>query len=115
MMLCASWRVLGRSAHALGERHLRAPVLLELVGRLAVRRGVDGAGRDGDDADAQRRQVARRDERHAQHAALGGGVGELTDLSFVAGDRRGVDDDAAAALFQRLRLARSRRQTAASR
>src|SRR5262245_28353966 len=70
-------RVLDRTAHALGERHLRTPVLLELVGRLAVRRRVDGARRDGHDADAERRQVARRDERHPEHAAFGGGVREL--------------------------------------
>ena len=96
--------VLGRAAHPLGEGHLRTPVLLELVGSLAVGGRVDGARRDGIHPDAQRRQVPRGDERHAEHAALGRRVGELTDLAFVPGDRCGVDDRAATALFQRLGL-----------
>src|SRR5262249_11302512 len=74
-------RVLRRTAHPLRERHLWAPVLLELIGRLAVGRGVDGARRDRADTNAERRKVARCNECHAEHAALGGGVGQLTDLS----------------------------------
>src|SRR3954470_2009937 len=38
--------VLGRTSHPLRERHLRSPVLLELVGGLAVGRRVDGSGGD---------------------------------------------------------------------
>src|SRR5690242_13290804 len=63
--------VFGGAPHSLGERHLRTPVLLELVGGLAVCRRVDGAGRNGVDADAQRRQVTCGNKRHPEHAALG--------------------------------------------
>ena len=53
-------------------------------------------------ADARRGQVARRGQRHADHAALGGAVGDLPDLAVVGGDRRGVDAHAALAVLERL-------------
>src|SRR5215212_10595092 len=49
--------VLGRTSHPLRERHLRTPVLLELVCGLAIGGRVDCPGSDGVDADPQRRQV----------------------------------------------------------
>ena len=53
-------------------------------------------------ADARRREVARRGQRHADHAALRGAVGDLADLAVVGGDRRGVDAHAALAVLERL-------------
>src|SRR5690606_19864512 len=82
--------------------HLRAPGRLQVGGGLAVGGGVDGAGGDGDHTDAQRGQVAGGDQRHAHHAALGRGVGQLADLALEGGDRGGGDDDAAAALVERV-------------
>src|SRR5450756_241244 len=92
-------RVLAGTAHSLGVRDLRAPVGLEFLACLAVRRGEDRAGGDGDDADSGGGQVTSRDERHGDDAALGRGVGQLADLARVGGDRRGVDDDAAPAVL----------------
>ena len=40
-------------------------------------------------------EIARRRQREADHAALGGRIGDLADLAFIGRDARGVDDDAA--------------------
>src|ERR1700742_2100082 len=50
--------VFGRPAHPLGERDLRAPIGLELVACLAISGSQESAGGDGDDANAERGQVA---------------------------------------------------------
>ena len=54
------------------------------------------------DADARRREVARRGQGHADHATLRGAVGDLADLAVVGGDRGGVDAHAALAVLARL-------------
>lgn len=79
-------------------RDLGPPVGLQLVARRAVGRREEGARGDRDDPDAQRREVARGDEGHGDHPALGGGVRDLPDLPLVRRDRRGVDDDAPVAV-----------------
>src|ERR1700744_3609129 len=100
--------VFGRPAHPLGEGDLRAPIGLELVACLAISGSQECAGGDGDDAYAERGQVASGDQCHADDAALGRRVGQLSDLALVGGDRRGIDDDAARTLVDRF-LARDRR------
>ena len=69
---------------------------------LAVDRGVDQAGRDGVEADADRGEVAGDGEGHADDAALGGGVRRLADLAVEGGDAGQVDDGAALAGLGRL-------------
>ena len=84
--------ILGRTPHPLGEGHLGTPVLLELIGGFAVGGCVDGSRGHGVDANTERRQVACGNQRHAQYAALGSRVGELTRSGPIPGDRCGVDD-----------------------
>ena len=66
------------------------------------------------DADADAREVARDRQRHADDAALGGRVGGLADLAVEGGDRRGVDDDAALAVGERLEPGHRGRRRAGS-
>ena len=93
----ASRGELGRLAQAVGEGHGLAQPLARLLGQRREQLGVEQARRDGHDADALVGQVARRRQRHADDAALGGRVGDLSDLPVVGGGRRGVDAHAALA------------------
>ena len=68
-----------------------------LLGERRQQRRVEEARRDRHHPHAARGHVARRRQRHADDAALGGGVGDLADLAVVGGDRGGVDADAALA------------------
>src|SRR5690606_3517948 len=57
------------------------------------------------DADADGGQIAGDGQGHADHAALGGGVGDLTDLTVEGGHRRDGDDGAPLVRVERLGLA----------
>src|SRR5438093_9801295 len=50
-------------------------------------RRVEGAGRDGVDADLAARQVARGDDGHADDACLRGSIRNLPDLALESRDR----------------------------
>src|SRR5690606_2711823 len=91
------------TAHALGEHHRGHQLGLELlgVGGEAVDRGVDDAGADRVDPDADDGQVAGRGHGHADDAALGRRVGHLSYLALQGRNRRGVDDDTAGAVLVR--------------
>ena len=90
-------RQLVRGAQALGEEHALPQVRLELLRPLAlpVDGRVDQAGCDRVHADPDGRQVARHGKRHADDAALRGGVGGLSDLAVERRDRRQVHDGTA--------------------
>ena len=93
-------RELGGLAQAVRERHRsRRSALARLLGQRREQRRVEQARRDRHDADALVGQVARRRQRHADDAALGGRVGDLADLPVVGGGRRGVDAHAALAVL----------------
>src|SRR5690606_7676819 len=96
--------ILGRLAQTGRERHLLAERVLRFLRKSGQHRGAEDAGSDRHHADAGARQVSRYRQRHAHHAALGGRIGSLADLSVEGGDRGGVDDDAALATFKRLEL-----------
>ena len=76
-------------------RHLRAEALASFLVQSHQQRRKEEAGRNGVDADLLAGEVARRGQRQADHAALGGRIGDLADLAFIGRDARGVDDDAA--------------------
>ena len=79
-------------------RNLLAQRGLRLLGQRTQQRGLEQTGGDGAYPDQLARQVARDRQRHADDAALGRGVGGLTDLTLERGHRGGVDDDAALAV-----------------
>ena len=87
-----------------GEQHRLPQPGLELLGllALAVDGRVDQAGRDGVDPYGDRGEVSSDRERHADDAALGGGVRRLPDLTLERRDAGQADDGAA--LTRRRRL-----------
>ena len=101
-MCSASCAYSGGLAEALGEGDARAELLAGLLGQRGEQRRVEQAGGDRVDADPVLREVARGGQRHADDAALGGGVGDLADLAVVGGDRGGVHAHAALAVLGRL-------------
>ena len=62
-------------------------------------RRFEDSRRDGDDANAEARQLARDGQRERNHSAFRCGVGGLANLAIKRGDGCGVDDDAALAVF----------------
>ena len=98
-------------AQARRERDGRGQRLLHRLGQLLHQRRGEQARRDGADADAVLRQVARHRQRHADQAALGGAVGLLADLAVEGGDRGGEQHHAALAVFQRRQLGAGARRT----
>src|SRR5690349_9649634 len=82
----------GREGNLLAERRARG------LGQAGQHRRFEDAGRDGADPDAELGEIARDRKRHADHAALGGRVGGLTDLPLERGHGGGVDDHPALAL-----------------
>src|SRR6202022_5073783 len=54
---------------------------------------------DGGDPDAETAEVAGHGQGHACDPGLGGGVGDLADLTLECRDRGGVHDDAAFAVI----------------
>ncbi len=91
-------------AEALWEGHRLAEALLRGRREAHHQRRREEAGRDGVDADAHRREFARRRQRQRDDAALGGGIGGLADLPLEGRNRRCRDDDAALAFGERLEL-----------
>src|SRR5438067_1121214 len=91
-------RELARPAETRGKGDLRGERLALRLGEHREHRRVEGPGRDGHDPDAERGEVARDGQRHADDAAFGCGIGRLTDLPVEGGGRRGVDHDAALTL-----------------
>ena len=103
-MMCRDQRgVLGRLAQARRERHHLAQRVLHFLRHAEQHRRLEDARGDGHDADAEARQFARDRQRHADDAALGGGIGGLADLAVEGRHRGGVDDHAALAGGIRLR------------
>ena len=84
-------------AEAVRVRDRLAERLARLLGQRGEQRRVEQARGDRADADARAREVARGRQRHPDHAALRGRVGDLADLAVEGRDRGGVDDHAALA------------------
>src|SRR3954452_4885228 len=93
-------RVLARVAEAARVRHLLAQRVLRLLRQTLEHRRQEQPRCDGDDPDQLVGEVARDRQRHADDAALGGRVRSLSDLPLERGDRRGVDDDPALAVYR---------------
>src|SRR4051812_19485060 len=94
--------VLIGAAEARRERNAGTERLARLLGQAGHHRRVEQARGDRAHADPGLGEVTRGGQRHADDAALGRAVGELTDLAVERGDRGGVDADAALAVGVRL-------------
>ena len=70
--------------------------------RAEHQRGAHGAGSDRTHPDAHGSEITGHRQGHAEDRRLGGAVGDLSGLALHAGDRRGVDDDAALTVVVRL-------------
>lgn len=87
-------RELRRRPAALGKLHSLLEAGPDLVAEHAGHGRLEGARRDGDDADAVSRQVPRHGERHGRHGALGCGIRHLAHLPVEGGGGRDHDHDA---------------------
>ena len=75
--------ILRGPAEARGKRNALAERVLHL-GREAGHHGrFKNSGRDGDDANAEARQLARDGQRERDDSAFGRGIGGLADLAVV--------------------------------
>src|SRR6266850_139546 len=91
--------VLGGPTKTRGERHLLAERDARGLREAGEERGVEETGGDGDHANAELGEIASDGQRHADDAALGGGVGGLADLAVEGGDGGGVDHHASLAFL----------------
>ena len=89
------------SSEQFGKRHGGGEAPLRLLRQCHQHRRVENARRDGRDADPELREFARGRQGQRGDAALGGGIGGLSDLPFEGGNRGGHDDDAALAVRER--------------
>lgn len=87
-------RELRRRAAPLGKLHSLLEAGPDLVAKHAGHGRLEGARRDGDDADAVPRQVPRHGEGHGRHSTLGGRVRHLAHLPVEGGGGRDHDHDA---------------------
>src|SRR5262245_59035413 len=69
-------------AATLGERNGRAEARLRTLRQCAQHGRAEDAGGDGEHADAELRELARRRHGERCNAALGGGIGRLPDLTL---------------------------------
>ncbi|MND80576.1 hypothetical protein D3C80_723490 [compost metagenome] len=81
-----------RAAQAWRERYSGRQRIAHFLGHASHHRGFENARCDGHHTDAEARQFTGRRQGQAGDRALGGGVGGLTDLAVVGGNRGGVDD-----------------------
>lgn len=81
-------RKLGRRPAPLGKLHRLLQARPDLVAQHTGHGRLEGAWRDGDDADAVPRQVPGHGEGHGRHGALGGRVRHLAHLAVEGGRRR---------------------------
>ncbi|MDT4856328.1 hypothetical protein FQZ97_907150 [compost metagenome] len=91
-------------AQARRKRNARRQRGLHRLGQGAHERRGEQARRDGADADAVLREVARHWQRHAHEATLGRAVGLLAHLTVEGGYAGGEHHHAAFAVFQRIEL-----------
>jgi hypothetical protein len=81
-----------------GEAHARR------LGEPREQGRIEGPRAEGIDPHADLREIARRRQRHSDHAALRRAVGDLADLPVEGGDGRGAHDDAPLTVFEGLGL-----------
>ena len=81
-----------RELHGLGQAQL------DLLGHVRRHARVEHAGGDGDDTDAEPREVSCHGQRHAGHGALGRRISDLAHLSLERGGAGHHYDDAALAV-----------------
>ena len=98
-----------REGHLLSERDPRG------FRQRREERCVEDARRNRHAPDADRRELPRHRQGEADDAALRGRIGRLADLTVEGRDRRGVDDHAALARFERRGSRSSRPRRAGSR
>jgi hypothetical protein len=91
-----------RLPHSTREDDVLDQLGLQLLGGALHQGGAHGPGRNGAHANAQRGEVSGQGQGHPQNGGFGGTVGHLAGLSFVAGDRRRVDDDPTLTILVRL-------------